>query len=68
LKLQNLKDEIYKYVANFDLTEEEIKHIDTYVNDLIEFLSPLLKSNNKILEDEKAFAEFKKILLLSLGE
>ena len=65
---QKLKDEIYEYVSKIDLSEEELAQIDIYVNELVTNLLPLLESQKKVIEDKKAFSQFKEMLLKHLGD
>ena len=68
MSVQEIKDEIYQYVSKLDLSKEEIGHIDNYVNELIMYLTPLIESQEKVLNDDKQFDLFKKDLLKKLGE
>lgn len=63
-----IKDEIYEFVSKLDLTEEEMQHIDIYVKDLLEYLTPLLVSQENVLNNDKDFAVFKEKILKQLGE
>ena len=65
---QFLKDEIYKYVNNLDLSDEELKHIDTYVNKLLVYLEPILEIQNNVVSNDKLFNDFKKMVKEQLGE
>jgi hypothetical protein len=63
-----LIDEIYKYVNSLDLSDEELKHIDTYVNDLIQYLEPIMAIQNNVVSIDELFNEFKKMVKEQLGE
>lgn len=63
-----IKDEIYEFVSKLDLTEEEMQYIDIYVKDLLEYLTPLLASQENVLNNDKDFTVFKEKILKQLGE
>ena len=65
---QILIDEIYKYVNSLDLPDEELKHIDTYVNNLIQYLEPILLMQDNVVSNDELFNEFKKLVKEQLGE
>lgn len=60
--------EIYKYVDSLNLTDEEIKHVDNYVKNLIEYLKPVLIAQKNVVGNDDLFNEFKKLVKEQLGE
>ena len=64
---QVIKDEIYKYVSQIELTQEELSHIDTYVNEMLNFLEPLIVAQENVSNKKESFDEIKKMILKSLG-
>jgi hypothetical protein len=63
-----LIDEIYKYVKSLELSDEELEHIDTYVNNLIQYLEPILVVQDNVVANDELFNEFKKLVKEQLGE
>ena len=63
-----LIDEIYKYVKSLELSDEELKHIDTYVNNLMQYLEPILVVQDNVVANDELFNEFKKLVKEQLGE
>ena len=64
---QQLKDEIYRYVSQIELTKEELQHVDTYVCELINLLKPVLAAQDAAVNDQDSFNEIKKMILKNLG-
>tara|TARA_B100000287_G_C20107515_1_gene572972 strand:- start:227 stop:436 length:210 start_codon:yes stop_codon:yes gene_type:complete len=60
---QKIKEEIYNYVLKFDLTESEIKEIDTYVLSLLENFSFILDSHDNIMNNEEKINILKSLIL-----
>ena len=60
--------EIYKYVDNLNLSDEEIKQIDIYVSNLVKYLEPVLGAQERIVNDDELFNKFKKLVKEQLGE
>ena len=67
-KNQDLKKEIYEYVSKFNLSEEEVKMVDTYVLRLIEDLSVFFSAQADVLEDSDKLQQFKKLILENMGD
>lgn len=65
---QQIKDEIYKYVQTLDLSEEELSQIDTYVNNILLYLKPILAAQNDIVSKDDMFKSFKQLIDQDLGE
>ena len=65
---QQIKDEIYKYVQTLDLNEEELSQIDTYVNNILLYLKPILSAQNDIVSKDDMFKSFKQLIDQDLGE
>ena len=63
-----LIDEIYKYVKSLELSDEELEHIDTYVNNLMQYLEPILVVQDNVVANDELFNEFKKLVKEQLGE
>jgi len=62
-----IKEEIYNYVKSQNLSDEEIKAMDTYIKELIEYIEPLLKINN-ILKDKSQAKKIVNMILEDLGD
>jgi hypothetical protein len=60
---QKIKEEIYNYVLKFDLTESEIKEIDTYVVSLLENFSVIFSSHDSIIKDKEKINILKSLIL-----
>ena len=60
--------EIYKYVDDLNLSDEEIKQIDIYVSNLVKYLEPVLSAQERIVNDDELFNKFKKLVKEQLGE
>ena len=63
-----LIDEIYKYVKSLNLNDEELKHIDIYIDNLVQYLEPLFVIQDKIITNDDLFNDFKKLVKEQLGE
>lgn len=63
-----LIDEIYNYVKTLGLSDEELKHIDTYIDELITYLEPIISAQDKVVTNDELFGEFKKLVNEQLGE
>lgn len=64
---QNIKDEIYRYIAQIELSQQELEHIDTYVNELLNFLAPVIIAQETVASKKESFNEIKKMILENLG-
>tara|TARA_R100000734_G_C3277971_1_gene72294 strand:- start:549 stop:758 length:210 start_codon:yes stop_codon:yes gene_type:complete len=64
---QEIKDEIYRYVSQIELTKEELQHVDTYVSELVNFLKPVLIAQDNVINNQDSFDEIKKMILENLG-
>ena len=67
-KQQDLKEEIYNYVSKFNLSDDELKEIDTYVVRLLNDLEILLNTQDKILSDKSKVDQFKNLILEVIGD
>lgn len=63
-----IKDDIYSYVSKLNLSDEELKVVDSYVKELLKYLVPLAETQEKILKDDKEFKTFKQKILQHLGD
>ena len=62
-----LKKEIHEYITNQNLSSEEIKIIDNYVKEIIDYLEPIIALNES-LSDKKQAQEFTRLVLKDLGD
>ena len=60
---QDIKKEIFDYVSTQQLSKEELSLIDTYVKQLLEYLGPMLEIQEKVLNNEEKFSDFKSSVL-----
>jgi len=65
---EEIKKEIYEHVAKFNLSEDEIKEIDTYVLDLLNNFKFLLKAHDAVLNTKEDLDKFKKMILENIRE
>ncbi len=63
-----IKKEIYDYVLKYNLTESELKEIDTYVLSLLNSFKTILEAQKICLDDKEKLHRFKKIILENIGE
>lgn len=63
-----IKKEVYDYVLSLNLSQDELKIIDTYISEMITSFSPVLDAQKIILEDKKKRDSFKKLILDSIKE
>tara|TARA_B100000287_G_C20527458_1_gene739487 strand:+ start:123 stop:344 length:222 start_codon:yes stop_codon:yes gene_type:complete len=69
MEIENeIKKEIYEYVAKFDLNKEEMAQIDTYVLELLNNLNYIITSQSKILNDKDKVDIFKNLIMESIGD
>ena len=69
MEIENeIKKEIYEYVAKFDLNKEEMAQIDTYVLELLNNLNYIITSQSKILNDKDKVDIFKNLIMKSIGD
>lgn len=61
--MENLKQEIYDYIASHNLSEEELLHIDSYVGVILEKMKNIHDAQENILKDSKELEKFKNLLL-----
>tara|TARA_B100001093_G_scaffold477191_1_gene504235 strand:- start:16261 stop:16473 length:213 start_codon:yes stop_codon:yes gene_type:complete len=64
---QTIKDEIYSYITQLELTPQELDHIDTYVKDLLVFLEPIINTQEAVVSQQESFTQLKKMILDNLG-
>ncbi len=62
-----IKKEIYKFIATQDMTKDEIKIIDTYVLELLENLTPMIKLC-ETLDNKDVSSNIAKLILDNMGE
>tara|TARA_A100001515_G_scaffold130031_1_gene117050 strand:+ start:295 stop:510 length:216 start_codon:yes stop_codon:yes gene_type:complete len=60
---QEIKNEIFEYVNTQELSVEELKLVDNYVKELLEYLDPIIRIQEKVMHNEKDFKAFKKSVL-----
>lgn len=65
---EQIKKEVYDYVLGLNLSQDELKVIDTYIAEMITSFSPVLNAQKIILEDKKKRDNFKKLILDSIKE
>ena len=63
-----IKKEIYDYVLKYNLTESELKEIDTYVLSLLNGFKTILEAQKICLDDKEKLHRFKKNILENIGE
>ena len=63
---QTIKDEIYSYITQLELTPQELDHIDTYVKDLLVFLEPIINTQEAVVSQQESFTQLKKMILDSM--
>tara|TARA_B100000900_G_C20455684_1_gene665060 strand:- start:55 stop:264 length:210 start_codon:yes stop_codon:yes gene_type:complete len=64
---QKIKEEIYSYILKFDLEESEIKQLDTYVLQLLENFSGIIKTHDNIITDKEKINMLKTAILENIG-
>jgi len=64
--MEELKEQIYRLIRDYDLNEDEIAVIDTYVNKLLENFTKIEATHQKIISDQDELRKFKELLLESL--
>ena len=57
-----IKEEIYNYIKSQNLTDEEIKVMDTYIKELIEYIDPFLKLSDALKDKNKALDNYKRAI------
>jgi len=65
---EHIKKEVYDYVLGLNLSQDELKVIDTYITEMITSFSPVLDAQKNILENKKKRDNFKKLILDSIKE
>tara|TARA_R110002153_G_scaffold16136_8_gene57116 strand:- start:6833 stop:7051 length:219 start_codon:yes stop_codon:yes gene_type:complete len=65
-RIEKMKEEIYTFVRNLDLTPEEINEVDNYVIDLIERIMPLIEIHEKVTSNKDETDLFKTLILESI--
>ena len=65
---EQIKKEVYSYVFGLNLSQDELKVVDTYIAEMITSFSPVLDAQKIILEDKKKRDNFKKLILDSIKE
>ena len=65
---EHIKKEVYDYVLGLNLSQDELKVIDTYISEMITSFSLVLDAQKIILEDKKKRDNFKKLILDSIKE
>ena len=64
---QKIKEEIYSYILKFDLDESELKQLDTYVLQLLENFSGIIKTHDNIITDKEKINMLKTAILENIG-
>lgn len=62
-----IKEEIHNYVKSQNLSDEEMKEIDSYIKELIDYIDPLFKISN-ILKDKNEARKLAGMILKDLGD
>lgn len=65
---EKIKKEVYDYVLSLNLSQDELKVVDTYIAEMITSFSPVLDAQKIILEDKKKRDNFKKLILDTIKE
>ena len=63
MKIEDLEQEMYEYIQNKNLTEEETEVINSYIKSLLETFSKLLEAQHKILENPSELEKFKNLVI-----
>mgnify|MGYP003134078488 FL=1 len=63
MKVEDLKQELYDYLASQKLTEEEVKVVDIYIGNLLETFGKVLKAQEKVLNNSEELEKFKNLVL-----
>ena len=64
---QKIKEEIYDYILKFNLDKSELKELDTYVLQLLENLSGVIKTHDSIIADKEKINMLKTAILENIG-
>lgn len=64
---EKIKEEIYKYILKFDLSESELKELDTYVLQLLENFGGIIKTHDNIICDKEKINMLKTAILENIG-
>ena len=64
---EKIKKEIYEYVLKFDLSQDELKEVDTYVLSLLDNFKVILNSHSKLINDKESIEKLKSIILEDIG-
>ena len=63
MKVEDLKQELYDYLASQKLTEEEVKVVDIYIGNLLETFGKVLEAQEKVLNNSEELEKFKNLVL-----
>ena len=68
MKIEDLEQEMYEYIQNKNLTEEETQVINSYIQSLLETFSKVIDAQQKILENPSELEKFKNLVLENIKE
>ena len=68
MRIDDIRDELFKSLNIDTLNEKEKKYLDEKVNQILSKYLPLVKVHNEIFKDEKELNNFKNKILEILGE
>ena len=68
MKIEDLKQEMYEYIKNENLTKEEAEVVNSYIQSLLETFSKVLEAQHKILENPSELEKFKNLVLENIKE
>jgi len=63
MKIEDLKQELYGYLASQKLTEDEIKVVDIYIENLLKTFDKVLEAQEKVLNNSEELEKFKNLVL-----
>lgn len=68
MKIEDLEQEMYEHIQNKNLTEEETKVINSYIQSLLQTFNKVLEAQHKILENPSELEKFKNLVLKNIKE
>ena len=68
MKIEDLEQEMYEYIKNENLTNEEAEVVNSYIQSLLETFSKVLEAQHKILENPSELEKFKNLVLENIKE
>jgi uncharacterized protein YacL len=64
---EKIKKEIYDYILKFNLSEDELKEVDTYVLKLLSDFQAIMVTHSNVLNDKESVTKLKNMILESIG-